>query len=114
MKKIFSPLLATVLAIGVSSWASAQNKDDVHVVISGWVTDTHCGAMGAKEGHGECAARCVKEKDAKWALYDPETKTLWVLSDQERGSQMVGKRVICRGTVDKKKKEIKFSDYTWA
>lgn len=94
-----SRFLVSVLAIGLPLLAVAQEKQDDHVVISGWVTDTHCGAMGAKEGHGDCAARCVKEKGAKWALCDPQTKTMWILSDQERGSQMVGKRVICKGTL---------------
>jgi hypothetical protein len=111
MKKISYGLLVAAFVVGVSSLALAGEKEEEHVVISGWVTDTHCGAKGAVEGHGDCAARCVKEKGAKWALYDPETKTMWVLSDQEKGAQMVGKRVICRGTVDKKKKEIKVSDY---
>ncbi len=114
MKAIGIGFLVLVIAIGLPTLALAQETENEHVVISGWVTDTHCGALGAKEGHGDCAAKCVKEKDAKWALYDPATKTMWVLADQERGSQMVGKRVICRGTVDKKKKEIKVSEYNWA
>jgi hypothetical protein len=88
-------------------------KGDEHVVITGWVTDTKCGAKGAQEGHAECAAKCVKEKGAKWALYDPATKTMWVINDQEKGPEMAGKKVICKGTVDKKKKEIKVSEYNW-
>lgn len=59
MKRIFSRFLVLMLATGVSSLALAQEKQDAHVVISGWITDTHCGAMGAKEGHGDCAASCV-------------------------------------------------------
>ncbi len=114
MKNIYCGLLVAALALGVSSVTSAQEKKGDMVMITGWVTDTHCGAKGAVEGHGDCAKKCVKEKGAKWALYDPETKTMWILSDQERGSQMVGKRVICRGTVDKEKKEITISNFNWA
>jgi hypothetical protein len=106
MKRPLFLVLVGALAFGTFSVISAEEKKDDHVVITGWVTDTHCGEKGAKEGHADCAKKCVKERDAKWALYDPDTKQLWVLSDQERGSQMVGKRVVCKGVVDKKKKEI--------
>jgi hypothetical protein len=81
-------------------------------VITGWVTDTQCGAKGAVEGHAECAAKCVKEKGAKWApSTTPETKTMWVITDQEKGPQMVGKKIICKGTIDKKRKHIKIDSY---
>lgn len=113
MKRTISILLGILVGVGVSAMAIAQEKSDEHVVITGWVTDTQCGAKGAAEGHAECALKCVKEKGAKWALYNPEDKTLWIITDQEKGAQMVGKKVICRGTLDRKKKEIKVSDYNW-
>src|SRR3990172_4215800 len=28
---------------------------------SGWITDSHCGAKGAKAGHTDCAVKCMKE-----------------------------------------------------
>lgn len=114
MKRIVFPLLVAAFTVGVFDVTSAQEKKDDMVMVTGWVTDTHCGAKGAVEGHAECAAKCVKEKDAKWALYNPEDKTLLVLTDQEKGSQMVGKKIICKGIVDKKKKEIKVTEYNWS
>ncbi|MGH9366521.1 MAG: hypothetical protein ACRD3M_02465 [Thermoanaerobaculia bacterium] len=56
----------------------AGDKEEEHVVNSGWVTDTHSGAKGVREGHGHRAARCINEKGAAWAVYDPQMKTMCV------------------------------------
>lgn len=111
MKRIIFSVLVGALALGTSSVISAEEKKDDQVVVTGWVTDTDCGAKGAKEGHAECAAKCVKEKGAKWAIYDPDTKTMWVITDQEKGPGMAGKKVKAKGTVDKQKKEMQVSEW---
>jgi hypothetical protein len=112
MKRILFSLLVGALVLGTSSLISAEEKKNDKVSITGWVTDTDCGAKGAKEGHAECAAKCVKEKGAKWALYDPETKTMWVIADQAKASEMAGKKVVAKGTTDMKKKEMFVDSYT--
>ena len=112
VKRIVFSVLVAALALGTFSVISAEEKKDDHVVITGWVTDTDCGGKGAVEGHADCAKKCVKEKGAKWALYDPETKTVWVIADQAKASEMVGKEVVCKGVVDMKKKEIWVDSYT--
>ena len=113
MKGIFSQLLIVALALGVSSMAWAQEKAGDQVTITGWLTETECGAKGAKEGHAECAQKCVKEKGAKWAIYNPEDKSLWILTDQTKGPEMLGKKIMVKGTTDKTKKEVKVSEWNF-
>jgi hypothetical protein len=74
----------------------------------GWITDTHCAEKGAKAGHAECAAKCVKE-GGKYALYNPADKSMWVLSNQEEAAKMAGKEVKVKGKADTEKKTIDVS-----
>ena len=105
MKKAISRVAALVLLAGMASFALAADMGSW----TGWVTDTGCGAKGASASHAECAAKCVKEKGAKWALYTPSDKNVWVLSDQEGAAKMAGKEVTVKGTADKDKKMITVS-----
>jgi hypothetical protein len=106
MKKLVSRLLVLALALGITSYMLAADEGSW----SGWVTETHCGAKGAKEAHADCALKCVKEKGAKWALYNPEDKSVTVLSgDEAMLEKMAGKKVKVKGTMDKDKKEIKIA-----
>ena len=55
----------------------------------------------------DCATKCVKEKGAKWALYDPKTKATFVLSgDDAMFLKMAATEVTVKGTMDKEKKTI--------
>jgi hypothetical protein len=104
MKKTISRMLVLTLALGIASYMMAADEGSW----TGWVTETHCGAKGDKEAHKDCAIKCVKEKGAKWALYNPEDKSVTVLSgDEAMMEKMAGKKVKVKGTMDKEKKEIK-------
>jgi hypothetical protein len=95
-------VLAVVLGFGLAavSWAEEGSW-------SGWVTEDHCGAAGAKAAHKDCAVKCVKEKGAKWALYEPTSKTVYVLSgDNAMMEKMAATEVTVKGTMDKDKKMI--------
>lgn len=48
MKKVVSRILVLAVALGVASYTLAADQGSW----SGWVTETHCGEKGAKEGHG--------------------------------------------------------------
>ncbi len=111
MKRLLSRVLVVSLTLGLSSLALAQQKAEEKVTITGWMTDTDCGASGANAEHAKIAEKCVKEKGAKWAIYNPEDKTLYILADQEKGPKMLGKKVIVKGTMEKNKKEVKVD--TW-
>ena len=104
MKKAISRVLILALALGIASYMAAADEG----AWSGWVTETHCGAKGAKEAHADCAIKCVKEKGAKWALYNPEDKSVTVMEgDSAMMEKMAGKKVKIKGTMDKDKKTIK-------
>lgn len=105
MKRSMTRILAVTLLLAAATFAVAADLGSW----TGWVTDTACGAMGAKESHAACATKCVKEKGAKWALYTPSDKTVWVLSDQDAAAKMAGKEVTVKGEADKTAKTIKVS-----
>ncbi len=104
MKKVISRVLVLAVALGIASYMMADDS------WTGWVTETHCGAKGAKEAHADCAIKCVKEKGAKWALYNPTDKSVTVMTgDAATMEKMAGKKVTVKGTLDKGKKEIAVS-----
>jgi hypothetical protein len=114
MKKIASRILILTVALGFASLAfAADDKDAKPVKVTAWVVDDHCGAKGAKAEHADCATKCVKEKGAKWALYVPEDKSLWIISDQEAAAKYNAKEVKVMAKMDKGKKMVEITDWTW-
>ena len=104
MKKVVSRtlILSMVLGFGLAALATAEDG-----TWTGWVTETHCGAAGAKAAHADCAAKCVKEKGATWALYNPTDKQQFILSgDDAMMLKMAAKEVTVKGTMDTEKKTI--------
>jgi hypothetical protein len=67
---------------------------------SGWITDDMCAAKGAKADHAACAAKCVKEHGAKYALYNTEDKKVYILDPQDKAAEHAGHEVTVAGTVD--------------
>ena len=104
MNKLVSRMLILVMAFGFASFAMAG--EGTEGTWTGYVTETHCGASGAKAAHADCAAKCVKDKGAKWALYTPADKGVWVLSNQEEAAKMSTKEVTVKGSLDKEAKTI--------
>lgn len=104
MKKLISRVLLAALVVSLASFAFAGEMAEGSW--TGFVTDTQCGAKGAKAGHADCAAKCVKEHGAKYALYTPADKQVWVLSNQEEAAKMAGKEVVVKGKADAAKKTI--------
>jgi hypothetical protein len=101
MKKIVSRVLLSALLVGLAGFAAAMDGS-----WSGWITDTACAAKGASASHADCAVKCVKDKGAKWALYNEADKSVWVLSDQAGAAKMVGKQVTVKGSADAATKTI--------
>jgi len=108
MKKLVSRALVTVLVVGLASFAYAHDHGE-EASWTGTVTDSGCGEKGAKAGHADCAHSCVKNKGAKYALYTPADKKVWILSDQESASKMAGQEVVVKGKADKEKMTIEVS-----
>jgi len=90
-------LCAAALVLAAAFTASADKKDGS---VTGWITDSSCGAHGDNEKHAACATKCVKEKGAKYALYSPSDKKVYQLDAQEKAAAMAGKHVKVSGAVD--------------
>lgn len=86
-----------VVALGVAAPEKSKGKGADYV---GWVTDTHCGAKGAKEGHEGCAKKCVEGQGAKYALVTPADGKVYTLDPQDKGAAHAGHHVKVTGTVD--------------
>ncbi len=69
------------------------------VTVTGWMTDTICGAKGANALHIDCAKRKVASGKAKYAFYDERTRRLYVLADQQTAEQYLGQHLQVTGTV---------------
>lgn len=65
----------------------------------GWITDEHCGAKGASEGHKSCALKCAGD-GAALVLYNTADEKLYKLSDQKAAKEHVGHKVKVTGTVE--------------
>ena len=91
MKKLISRTLIVAFVLGLGSFALARDEKASEGKWTGWVTETHCGAKGAKAEHADCAVKCVKEKGAKWALYNPEDKGMFILSGDQAMMEKMAK-----------------------
>ncbi len=67
---------------------------------TGWITDSMCGAKGESAKHADCAAKCVKEHGAKYALYNPTDKKVYVLDPQDTVAAHAGHHVTVKGMVE--------------
>ncbi len=106
MKKLVSRTLVLAVVLGFSLTTLASGEEGSW---SGWVTDSHCGvsAKSASASHKDCAIKCVKEKGAKWALYNPSDSSLFNLSgDDAMMVKMAATEVTVKGSMDKEKKTI--------
>ena len=97
-KRLLFVGLAVLLAAGISL-AGEKGKSE-EKSLTGWITDSHCGAKGAKEGHADCATKCVKGQGAKYALVTPEDGKVYVLDPQDKAAEHAGHHVKVKGTVE--------------
>ena len=95
-KRLVGLAVVLVLAVGMSLAAAGANEGSW----TGWITDSMCGAKGASETHADCAKKCVETKGAKWALYNPSDKKVYILVPQDKAAGHAGHHVTVKGTVD--------------
>jgi hypothetical protein len=96
-KRLGILFVVVLVAAGLTLAAGEKAKDTAYV---GWVTDDHCNAKGAKEGHADCATKCVKDHGAKYALVTPSDGKVYVLDPQDKAAEHAGHHVKVTGTVD--------------
>jgi hypothetical protein len=63
---------------------------------TGYISDSHCGADGAKEGHVACAKKCIKEGSLPVFVLDGKVYTI---SDPKKVSKYLGQKVTITGTM---------------
>ena len=63
---------------------------------TGWITDEHCGAKGAKAGHEACAEKCIKD-GSKLVFYNNADQKIYKLDNQDLAKQHVGHEVKVSG-----------------
>jgi hypothetical protein len=90
MKK--KALLLTLMALLVAPVLRADTW-------TGWVTDEHCGAKGAKSTHKECALSCAKRGTAL-VFYNTADEKIYKLDKQDLAKEHIGAEVVVTGEVD--------------
>jgi hypothetical protein len=68
--------------------------------MTGYISDSHCGAKGAKAGHDDCAAKCVKEHDAKYVFVNDADHKVYAIDAQDKVAAHAGHHVTVKGSVD--------------
>lgn len=94
MKKIQRWLVAgTVLALvalpAVNAFADSW---------TGRISDNHCGAGGAKDGHADCAKRCVKG-GGKFIFVNNADQKVYAISKQDISDELLSGEVVVTGSV---------------
>ena len=93
MKAKFATSMALVLCAATLTFAADGTW-------TGYISDSHCGAKGAKAGHEECAAKCVKEHDAKYVFVNDADHKVYAIDAQDKVAEHAGHHVTVKGTVD--------------
>jgi hypothetical protein len=84
-----------VLLLGSAALTLAADS-----TLTGYISDSHCGAKGAKEGHTDCVAKCVKEHDAKYVFVNDDDHKVYTIDAQDKAAAHAGHHVTVKGTVD--------------
>jgi hypothetical protein len=67
---------------------------------TGYISDSACGAKGANDKHAECAAKCVKEKGAKYVFVNDADHKVYAIDAQDKVAAHAGHHVTVKGNVD--------------
>jgi hypothetical protein len=100
MGKRIAVLFIAVLVVAALGSTAGEKEKSKGTAYVGWVTDTHCAAKGAKEGHAGCAKSCVENRGAKYALITPADGKVYTLDPQDKAAPHAGHHVKVTGTVD--------------
>jgi hypothetical protein len=110
MKRIATTLASSLILFACTAGFAAA-KD---MSYSGEIMDSQCAKMGSheammkKEGiatENECTLGCIK-MGGKFVLFNPKTKAVYQLDDQQKPMDFAGEKVKVMGTLDKETKTI--------
>ena len=66
---------------------------------TGWITDEHCGAKGAKAEHADCAKKCM-DQGGKLVFFNSADQKLYSLDNQKLAEEHLGHEVVVTGMAD--------------
>lgn len=66
---------------------------------TGWISDSHCGAGGAKAGHAGCAKKC-KDDGGKFVFVNGTDKKVFDISQQDISDDLLAGEVTVTGTIE--------------
>ena len=107
VKVVFSTgLLVALVAAGFASQGE-------QLTFTGEIMDSLCAKDGSHNkmmdqmksmgrDNQTCTQKCI-QLGGKYVLYDPKTKTVYKIDDQDKAARFAGHKVEIKGTVDKKK-----------
>lgn len=93
MKVKFAAGLALSLCMAMFTFAADGT-------LTGYISDSHCGAKGTSEKHAECATKCVKEKGASYVFVNDADHKVYNIDAQDKVAAHAGHHVTVKGTVD--------------
>ncbi len=67
--------------------------------LTGYISDSKCGAKGAHEGGTECAVKCVKD-GAKYVFVNDGDKKVYAIDAQDKVAAHAGHHVTVKGAVE--------------
>ena len=68
--------------------------------MTGYISDSSCGARGANAAHEQCAVKCVKERGAKYVFVNDADHKVYAIDAQDKAATQAGHHVTVKGTVD--------------
>ena len=89
--------LATLFAAVFFAAALAMAADSS---MTGWISDSMCGAKGAHAGARECTIKCVKERGAKYVFVNDTDKKVYAVDNQKLAGEHAGHHVTVTGMVE--------------
>jgi hypothetical protein len=92
-------LVAAMVVLAIAFTLSLANAGAMKGSWTGWITDEHCGAKGAKADHKDCALKCAGE-NGKLVFYNTGDEKIYTLDNQDLAKQNLGHEVKVTGEVD--------------
>src|ERR1700739_1379984 len=93
MKIKFASGLALSLSMAMFAFAADGT-------MTGYISDSHCGAKGANENHTACATKCVKGKGASYVFVNDTDHKVYNIDAQDKVAAHAGHHVTVKGSVD--------------
>jgi len=101
-----------LLAVCFGLTAMAASAAD-STKISGWISDSMCGAKHAGSG-AACVKKCIGEMGSAPVFVDEEKKAVWTIDNPDAVKQFYGDHVTVMATADSDKKTVHIDSITAA